>query len=243
MTHTTTLRRFGSVAPTGAGVAISALHPAYRTGRTIFSSRVFDPAEVGRVLKDGHHSRKIGRAVTKGHRRGWPIFTLTLEERATCPRTCAAWSFCYGNGMHAAEPIVAGAELEQALWYELEALQAEHPRGFMIRLHILGDFYSLDYVSLWARALAAFPGLHVFGFTARNRDSDPIGRALFELAMLDWDRFAIRFSGAGGDLWASRIGDHDPEAIACPAQTGATECCASCSVCWASQRSISFARH
>jgi hypothetical protein len=81
--------------------------------------RVFDPDEVKRVLKDGHQSRKIGKTAMKGPRRGWPIFTLTLEERATCPRTCAAWAFCYGNAMQAAERIVAGAELEQALWDEL----------------------------------------------------------------------------------------------------------------------------
>jgi hypothetical protein len=101
MTHTAALRRHAT--PTiraekqHLGIELSALHPAHRGGRSIFPSRVFDPDEVGRVLKDGHQSRKIGKAVTKGPRRGWPIFTLTLEERATCPRTCKAWGFCYGN--------------------------------------------------------------------------------------------------------------------------------------------------
>jgi hypothetical protein len=87
---------------------LGALDPAYRSGRSIFPSRVFDPDEVQRVLKDGHQSRKIGKFVTKGPRRGWPLFTLTLEERATCPRSCKAWAFCYGNNMQAAERIVAG---------------------------------------------------------------------------------------------------------------------------------------
>jgi hypothetical protein len=58
----------------------------------MFPSRVFDPDEVQRVLKDGHQSRKIGKFVTKGKMRGFPIFTLTLEERATCPRSCLAWA-------------------------------------------------------------------------------------------------------------------------------------------------------
>lgn len=243
MTHTQSLRRFASPALGGDGVTISRLHPAHCYGRTIFSSRVYDPDEVARVLKDGHQSRKIGKTVTKGPRRGWPIFTLTLEERATCPRTCVAWAYCYGNNMHAAERIVAGVELEQAIWDELEALQHDHPGGFMVRLHILGDFYSTGYVDLWRRALDAFPALHVFGFTARDRDADPIGSAVFALAMDDWDRFAVRFSGAAGKLWASRIGHDDPDAVACPAQTGASECCASCMLCIHSQRSISFARH
>jgi hypothetical protein len=243
MTAASSLRRFASVAPTGAGVAISALHPAHRSGRTIFPSRVFDSDEVQRVLKDGHQQRKIGRTVQKGPRRGWPIFTLTLEERATCPRTCAAWAFCYGNGMQAAERLTAGPALEAALWLELAALQDQHPGGFLVRLHILGDFYSLAYVRLWTAALNCFPALHVFGFTARCPETDEIGAALYDLASRAWDRFAVRFSGAEGPVMASRIGDHDAEAVMCPAQTGASDCCATCMLCVSSQRSILFRRH
>lgn len=247
MTHTSTIRRFASatkrVDKHHMGVELSALHPAHRSGRSIFPTRVFDPDEVGRVLKDGHQSRKIGKFVTKGPRRGWPIFTLTLEERATCPRNCKAWGFCYGNNMQAAERIVAGPELEEALWNELLQLQFAHPGGFMVRLHILGDFYSLGYVKLWRRALDAFPALHVFGFTAHQPESE-IGAALWQLSGNHWDRFAVRFSGMRGEMMASHLADEaDPMAIACPAQTGATECCATCALCWHSQRSIAFARH
>lgn len=243
MASASSLRRFGSIAPTGHGIAISALHPAHRYGRTIFPSRVYDPDEVKRVLKTGHQSRKIGKVVQKGARRGWPIFTLTLEERATCPRTCAAWSFCFGNNMHAAERIVAGPALEAALRVELAELQRLHPAGFMVRLHVLGDFYSLDYVRFWTWALDAFPALHCFGFTARDPAGE-IGQALFVLATEQWDRFAVRFSGMPGPMLASRIGDgRDPDAVTCPAQTGKTQCCSTCALCWASQVSIEFLRH
>jgi hypothetical protein len=224
-------------------IVIGALSPAYRSGRSIFTSRVFDVDEVVRVLKTGHQSRKIGKTVAKGPRRGWPIFTLTLEERATCPRTCEAWAFCYGNNMQAAERIVAGPALEAALWSELSTLQTRHPRGFMVRLHVLGDFYSLDYVELWARALAAFPALHVFGFTARLPET-PMGKRLYAMAVADFERFAIRFSGlAGPDHGSQLMPDHDPKAIPCPAQTDATDCCATCGLCWHSERSIAFAKH
>lgn len=227
-----------------AGVHLSALDPAHRYGRTLFPSRVFDPAEVRRVLKDGHQSRKIGKFVAKGPRRGWPIYTLTLEERATCPRSCRAWSFCYGNAMQAAERIVAGPELEKALWTELLALQFAHPGGFMVRLHVLGDFYSVAYVKLWKRALAAFPALHVFGFTARQ-PSDEIGQMIAGLAEADWDRFAIRLSGGTArDKCSILQGDEGSDgAIPCPAQSDATDCCATCALCWHSTRSIMFARH
>ena len=136
MTHTTTLRRFGTPKGERGSITLSALHPAHRSGRSIFPSRIFDPDEVARVLKDGHQSRKIGKTVAKGPRRGWPIYTLTLEERATCPRSCLAWSICYGNSMQAAERIVAGDALEARLEVELTDLQARHPGGFMVRLQI-----------------------------------------------------------------------------------------------------------
>lgn len=225
------------------GVVLSALDPAFRSGRSIFPSRVFDPDEVQRVLKDGHQSRKIGKTVMKGPRRGWPIYTLTLEERATCPRTCKAWAFCYGNSMQAAERIVAGDALEEALWSELQAIQAQHPGGFLVRLHVLGDFYSEEYVQLWERAINHFPALHVFGFTARLPGT-PLGDRLLKLAAGRWDRFAIRFSGLPGpELGSQLIPEHDAQAIPCPAQTGATDCCATCALCWQTTRSIAFARH
>jgi hypothetical protein len=227
-----------------APVTLSALDPAYRYGRTIFASRVFDPDEAKRVLKDGHQSRKIGRFVTKGKRAGWPIFTLTLEERSTCPRTCKAWAFCYGNSMQAAERITAGPELETALWGELKQLQADHPTGFMVRLHVLGDFYSAGYVELWRKALDAFPALHVFGFTARPMDSE-IGAELSRLmADVGFVRFAVRFSGLLTSTLGSQLQpDVHPDAIQCPAQTGKTDCCATCALCWHTRRSISFAKH
>lgn len=238
------MRRFPSIEPTGAGVTLSALHPAHRSGRSMFPSRVFDPDELPRLLKSGHNSRKIGKEVAKGQRRGWPILTLTLEERATCPRTCQAWSFCMGNNMQAAERIVAGPDLEARLWSELEALQAARPAGFMVRLHVLGDFYSEAYVRLWLEALAVFPALHVFGFTARNPETDPIGQAVHAIASRAWDRFAVRFSGAEGPVMAARIADgDDAEAIVCPAQMGKAAGCAECALCWHSDRSIAFRRH
>lgn len=251
MVAASVLRRHGTTHGRGrmGQITLGVLDPAFRTGRTIFSSRVFDPDEVRRVLKDGHQSRKIGKTVMKGPRRGWPIFTLTLEERATCPRTCEAWAFCYGNNMQAAERIVAGPALEAALWTELLALQFAHPGGFMVRLHVLGDFYSVDYVRFWTRALEAFPALHVFGFTARLPGTE-IGDAIWALTEADWRRVAIRFSGLYSPEKASVLqgdssvsGVSSSGAIPCPAQTDATDCCATCALCWQSKRSIAFARH
>lgn len=246
MTARTMLRRHGTIEPKGRGIVLRAFDQAARGGRSIFPSRVFDPGEVGRVLKSGHQSRKIGACVTKGSRRGWPIFTLTLEERATCPRTCREWLHCYGNNMHAAERIEAGRALEQALLREVAALAEKYPGGFLIRLHVLGDFYSGEYVELWGRLLEDHPSLHLWGFTAHPPQS-PLGRMIALLAAdFGWQRVAIRFSGQPHKLRASRViaaGERAGEAVLCPAQTGATDCCATCALCWNSQRSIAFRRH
>lgn len=239
------LHRLPSVKPTGSGLTIGALHPAYRSGRSIFSSRIFDPSEVQRVLKSGHQSRKIGAEVQKGKWRGYPIFTLTLEERATCPRSCAVWGACYGNGMHAAERISAGPALEAALWEELADKQAEHPGGFVVRLHVLGDFYSVEYAQLWAEAIEAYPALHVFGYTARDPAAAGIGAILSGLAGERFDRFAMRFSGWDGPTGGAVVVDHG-EAIKhliCPAQTGRVDCCSTCAICFQSKRTIAFLRH
>lgn len=242
----TSLRRFGTVAPKGRGLRLSAFDQAARGGRSIFPSRVFDPDEVGRVLKSGQQSRKIGAVCTKGARAGWPIFTLTLEERATCPRSCRQWLDCYGNNMQAAERIVGGPELEESLAEEVAALAQAHPAGFMVRLHVLGDFYAPGYVALWARLLEQFPALHLFGFTAHAPDT-PMGRAVALLAGdFGWGRAAIRFSGQPHAERAARVvaaGEHDPDAVACPAQEMKTDCCATCALCWHSTRSIAFRVH
>jgi hypothetical protein len=66
--------------------------------------------------------------VTKGRYKGFFIFTLTLEERATCPRTCLEWKTCYGNSMNWARRIKHGRAFEERLWEELAEKQAKHPQ-------------------------------------------------------------------------------------------------------------------
>ena len=39
-------------------------------------------------LKWGHNSAKVGGRAIRGRWKNLPIYTLTLEERATCPRSC-----------------------------------------------------------------------------------------------------------------------------------------------------------
>lgn len=222
--------------------------------RTVFPGQVRLVHLAKAIFVRGADERKLGPYVTKGAWAGWPIFSLTLEERATCPQTCHHWSTCYGNTSQWAVRLKHGPALETALDAELARLQDRHPAGFVIRLHLLGDFYSLEYVRRWARWLNEFPALHIFGYTA-HPPSTPIGRRIHSLARLRWDRFAIRWStvdagpGRAITLWADdgfAALDSDKWIIPCPQQDGATDSCGSCALCWspeARDATIAFTAH
>jgi hypothetical protein len=204
------------------------------------------PADNGeRILKSGHNNAKLGKVVERGAWSGMAIYSLTLEERKTCPRTCLEWSSCYGNRMPFAHRFQSGEVLERRLEQEIGELAERHPKGFVVRLHVLGDFYSLEYVALWRKLLRRHPELHAFGYTARRawRGSHSIGRAIARLRWNYPDRFVIRKSGREaitipGVLLA-------PEgAIVCPAQTAQSLCCATCGLCWtAKDKVIAFVAH
>jgi hypothetical protein len=222
-------------------------NPQIMAGRSLFRRTLVQPDAVT-VFKSGHNSAKIGKQITKGKWRGFPIYTLTLEERATCPTSCKHWRSCYGNNMHMAQRIAHGAALETRIRAEVAVLCAQHPRGFAVRLHVLGDFYSVAYVEMWADLLAKHPQLRAFGFSARwDYHSDPIARALIDLVGEKWSRFAIRFSNAPLDACATRSVEHPyqipDDAIWCPQQTGKTAACATCALCWQTTKNIAFVQH
>jgi len=69
--------------------------PSVALGRSIFyRSRVKSPDERLHVLISGENNLKIGKRVSKGKWNGMPIYTLTLEERATCSSDCHHWRTC-----------------------------------------------------------------------------------------------------------------------------------------------------
>lgn len=246
--HGGKMKRFAGIKPVSNGVRLPAHHPAALEGRTLFPTTVVDAAASPRLLVSGHNQRKIGKAVMKGRWKGLPIYCLTLEERATCPTTCQVWHECYGNNMHLARRHRHGPDLEHRLIDECLALAAQHPQGFVVRLHILGDFYSVEYVELWHELMKLLPGLHVFGFTAHRPASD-IGQAI--LRWMQWSdeetdaRAWIRFSGTAAHGLGALVIDSEASSkhVICPAQTGATDCCGTCGLCWAMDRPIEFVRH
>ena len=223
-------------------------HPALAEKRTLYPSTVIDPAEHPRCLIEGKNNRKISGEVQTGALKGLPIFTLTLEERATCPVTCRHWRSCYGNNMHMAKRFRAGAELEHWLPIEIAMLLRAHPQGILVRLHILGDFYSLAYVDLWRSLIETHETLHVFGFTGRIGEQDPISAALVRLTGDHWPRFGLRFSNAPEGTEHATVSIEHPfqkpdDAVICPAQTGKTDSCGTCGLCWTASKRIAFLQH
>lgn len=224
---------------------LSESNPALKKGTTIFLKQVKDPCTVKRMLQPASANKKLGggkAVVSKGKWRGLPMYSLSLEERATCPRTCEQWRNCYGNNMPFANRIDSSDEssLITSLEAELSGLMTKHESGVVIRLHVLGDFFSVRYVNAWRKWKKKWPNLEMFGYTHRQ-DSSAIGKAIQKLnAEGAW----IRWSDKGGPMSAnvdqpSKLGDGIP----CPEQTGKTASCLTCGLCWSTNKPIRFMAH
>jgi len=221
--------------------------PADATG-TRYPSRVLRQADMSTILVSGFLNAKIGRDVRKGKWKGYWIYTLALEERATCPRSCEHWQSCYGNNMPFAKRVDhTDPKFLPALEAELDVLLAKHKTGVLVRLHALGDFYSPEYVSFWRRMLIKHPRLALFGYTARIPDGCPIGRELLLNFVTFKDRWMIRFSNGGRDSMSTVTivdeASRPDNAFICPEQTGKTRCCATCGACWSTYKNVAFLQH
>ena len=240
-----------------AVMALAADHPAMVENRTLFPTTVVtaDEDNEDRLLVSGHNSRKLGKTVEKGQFKGYALYSLTLEERATCPPDCSVRSFCYGNGMQLARRnrIEDLDFFALAIEDEIREILSGNKTGLMVRLHVLGDFPSVEYVALWADLLDDHPKLAVFGYThwmpwPKATDGGAIGRAIQGLKKRFPDRVRIRWSGLHGDDGATvtdkmPIGPKVGDAIVCPAQVDSSACCATCALCWETTKPIAFIKH
>ncbi len=223
-------------------------HPALTEGRTLYPATVRASRDRW-ALKSGDNARKIGARILKGRWRGYAVYTLTLEERKTCPTSCHHWRSCMRTDKSVWR--MSGNRPCNLLWRlerEVALLEIRHPGGFAVRLHVLGDFFSVEYVQFWERLLERHPVLHVWGYSARHDMHDPIAAALAALVEKQWSRFAVRFSNAPASfaLPATTTVEHPLQvptgSVLCPEQTGKTESCSTRTrrrLCWATTRSAS----
>lgn len=242
-------RRFKTVPVPMGDPAIKA--PAGSEG-TIFPGRVFEPDGSENLLKDGSNQAKIGGDVLVSWLKGARIYTLTLEERATCPTSCRHWLSCYGNSMPHSRRWKHGPDLMARLETEIADLCGRFER-ILLRLHVLGDFWSLEYVDFWERMLGQYPGLFIFGFTAHAPNTE-IGQRIARVRQWHGSRFWMRHSDKTGQ-WGSFTLDFPTQqktigdAVVCPEQRDGMSGerkgvhCGNCGVCWSSSVPIAFVTH
>ena len=133
------------------------------------------------MLKPGKNNKKLGGTVSVKMWQDKPLFSLTLEERKTCPTTCQQWDNCYGNNMPFAHRFDhTHQDFRRSLEYQLRYLMEKHPDGIVVRLHVLGDFYSVEYVQFWEKMLDVYPTLSIYGYTHRETFGD-IGSEIVRL--------------------------------------------------------------
>ena len=206
---------------------------AIDNGRTIYTNNVYDSiSHNGRLLKVSNN-KKLGKSrILKGRHKNKLIYSLSLEERKTCPTSCFHWKTCYGNNMPFAHRFMGNDALMKRLDDELNILSTKHKEGILIRLHVVGDFFSVRYVKFWKKMLSKYNGISIFGYTARTPFSE-IGKEIAILRSLNWDRFSIRFSNSMEKISAnSEDFANAKEGIICPEQLDKTKNCASCGLCW-----------
>jgi len=203
------------------------------------------------MLKSGRNNKKLGARITKGSWKGMPLYSLSLEERNSCPDYCEQWDNCYGNNMpFAIRYDHTHPEFLPLLRKQLETLSMQHEAGFVIRLHVLGDFYCKEYVAWWRCMLNHISNLHIYGYTHHRNFSD-VGYAIVKMNNKYKERCRVRFSDDTATLFSTSCVKGRPEdwhfgrtKLVCPEQIGRVPSCAACTICWESQdKSVVFFEH
>jgi|TARA_E500000318_G_scaffold50036_1_gene46869 hypothetical protein len=215
-----------------------------------------------KVLKDYEYdlikkstNSKLGKKVTKNTFKDYFIYTLTLIERETCPIDCFHYKDCFGNNMMYAHRIDHKNYLEliNRLQDNLYYLLVVKKIKVLLRLHVLGDFFSKEYVLFWEKMLEMFPNLAIYGYTGTNpkskiSSSKNIAIEILRLRNKFGKRFAIRFSNDNQDIFSANSRDIEEPvkqvSFQCPEQEEKVNTCGDCTACWeVMNRRVLFKTH
>ncbi len=191
---------------------------------------------------------KLGKVITKGKYKGMKMFTLTLIERETCTNECEHYTTCYGNNMHRTHRFEVNEAFMMRLESDIHNTALKYPQGFMVRLHVLGDFESVQYVEFWNRMLYTYPSLHIYGYsrnhiTSKYEHINAIGYKIIRVRTTHKERFAIRFSNKLDEEYSANSRDITDKGITCLAQVKTNVSCSDCTLCWSSKKPIGFITH
>ena len=200
------------------------------------------------MLKRGKQNKKLGDKISVKMWKGMIMYSLSLEERATCPTDCEQWDNCYGDNMPFAHRFDhTDPNFTNYLEHQLSSLNDKHKEGFVVRLHVLGDFYDSKYIVQWQLWLTQFENLRVFGYTHLPYKSQ-LGTMISNINKIYPDQFRIRFSDDVDTQFSAHVIKTDGIAqnyigLICPEQQGKTDSCATCGYCWSSSKPIVFIEH
>ena len=235
----------------GAIMELQKTHKAIVNASTLYSDSKFTIRDVSnykhRVLKPSTNI-KLGKKVTKGKLKGMKMYTLTLIERETCTDECEHYNDCFGNNMPFAHRFSVNEAFMLRLESDIQETARLNPLGFLVRLHILGDFESVEYVEFWNRMLYTYPNLHIYGYsrnhiTSKYKHISAIGYKLIRVRTTHKERFAIRFSNKLDEEFSANSRDITDKGITCLAQIKASVSCSDCTLCWSSKKAIGFITH
>lgn len=137
-----------------------------------------------------------------------------------------------------------GVDLEQRIENELKVICAKYEK-VLIRLHVLGDFYSAPYVYFWTDQMIKYRNLNVWGYTHVTENDDYLTYSALHRARATFgDRWAIRWSDRIGETFSANSEELTTEGITCPEQEGKTKSCTTCALCWDKpEKQIRFLTH
>ena len=226
-------------------------HKAIVNATTLYNASKFTIRDVSnykhKVLKASTNI-KLGKKVTKGKLKGMKMYTLTLIERETCTDECEHYTDCFGNNMHVAHRFEVNDAFMLRLESDIHATAVANPNGFLVRLHILGDFKSVEYTLFWERMMIHYPNLHVYGYSRNHIDSKyshvrDIAKELIRLRSKYQERWAVRFSNKLDQEYSANSRDITDKGITCLAQVKTDVSCSDCTLCWSSKKAIGFITH
>jgi len=226
-------------------------HNAIVNHTTLYSGSQFTIRDVTtykhRVLKVSTN-KKLGKVITKGKHKGKVMLTLTLIERETCTNECEHYTTCYGNNMPFAHRFEVNDAFMQRLESDIEYYVKKYKQGILIRLHVLGDFESVQYVEFWNRMLYTYNTIAIYGYsrnhmTSKYEEISAIGYKIIRVRTTHKERFAIRFSNKLDEEFSANSRDITDKGITCLAQVKTNVSCSDCTLCWSSKKPIGFITH
>ena len=96
-------------------------------------------------------------------------YSFDLPAKTTCPGMTKACDKCYAFNLMQAYPAVDAKYLRNLEFADSEAFVTHMvrsiPKRCEFRIHVSGDFYSLEYIANWRKIIAARPDVTFYAYT------------------------------------------------------------------------------